>query len=101
MKMSILSDHHTSCVFAEAQGHPMQNGGKIAWMGTCHKDHKGNEHEERELHNIASLSEYIEASLYDILLEGNTAVPYHPCLHLLKWLERNFRYLVYKCSWQS
>ena len=41
---------------------------------------KDNKHEEGEIHNIVSLSEYIDAILYDILSEANTAVSYNPCI---------------------
>ena len=35
--------------------------------------------EKGEMHNIVSLSEYIEAVVYDVFVEANTAVSYHPC----------------------
>ena len=41
----------------------------------CHKDNK---YGKGEIHYIVSLSEYIEAMLYHILVMANTAVSYHP-----------------------
>ena len=63
----------------------MQDGGKKAWSGTtCHKD---NENGGGDMHNTVSFSEYIEVMLYDILVETNAAVSYHPMRHYVKEVE--------------
>ena len=84
--MCILSFFVVSCPDIRDNFHSirldsMQDGGKNAWGGTCHKDNK---HREGEIHNIVSLIEDIEAMLYDILLRSNTSFlpPMICCSHL-------------------
>ena len=53
----------------------MRDGGNNAWSETCHEDNK---YGEGEIHNVVSLSEYMEVILYDILMEANDAVSCYP-----------------------
>ena len=50
------------------------------WSGTCHNNNKEG---ERDIYNIVVLCEFIEAILYDILVEAKKTISYHLCFTVL------------------